>query len=83
MMYASLQILEEAIETTGTLDMAEVTQFIKDNSFETVMGTIEFDDQNNNTAYWTVGQWQDGEFKGIKETGREGAVEPIIKSGWE
>ena len=83
MMYASLQILENAIETTGTLDMAEVTQFIKDNSFETVMGTIDFDDENNNTAYWTVGQWQGGEFKGIKETGREGAVAPVLKSGWE
>ena len=82
MMYASLQILEEAIETTGTLDMAEVTQFIKDNAFETVMGTIDFDDQNSNTAYWTVGQWQGGEFKGIKETGRDGAVEPILKTGW-
>jgi hypothetical protein len=30
-----------------------------------------------------VGQWQGGEFKGIKETGRDGAVEPILKTGWE
>lgn len=83
MMYASLQILEAAIETTGTLDMAEVTQFIKDNAFETVMGTIDFDEENNNAHYWTLGQWQDGEFRGLRSTGREGAVPARLKAGWE
>lgn len=83
MMYASLQILESSIEATGTLDMAIVTQHIKDNAFETVMGTIDFDEFNNNKEYWTVGQWQGGEFKGIASTGRDGAVAPMLKSGWE
>lgn len=83
-MFASLQILEAAIEATGTLDMAEVTQYIKDNSFETVMGTIEFDDQNSSTGYWTAGQWQDGVFKGIASFGDlEGASDPVLKTGWE
>jgi branched-chain amino acid transport system substrate-binding protein len=83
-MFASLQILEAAIEATGTLDMAEVTQYIKDNSFETVMGTIEFDDQNSSTGYWTAGQWQDGVFKGIASFGDlEGAADPVLKTGWE
>ncbi|MGR3660309.1 MAG: amino acid ABC transporter substrate-binding protein [Paracoccaceae bacterium] len=83
LMYATLQVLEQSIEATGTLDRPTVTQYIKDNAFETVMGTIDFDEFNNNKDYWTVGQWQGGEFKGIASTGRDGAVAPILKSGWE
>ncbi len=82
-MYASLQILEQAIEATDTLDMATVTQYIKDNNFETVIGTVDFDESNNNPLYWTVGQWQDGIFKGIASTGLDGAATPMLKSGWE
>ncbi|MDF0602856.1 amino acid ABC transporter substrate-binding protein [Psychromarinibacter sp. C21-152] len=83
MMYASLQILEQAITGAGTIDRDTVTQYIKDNSFDTVMGTIEFDENNNNPAYWTVGQWQGDAFRGVASTGREGAVDPILKDGWE
>lgn len=82
-MYASLQILEQAIEGAGTIDRATVTQYIKDNSFDTVMGTIAFDEHNNNPAFWTVGQWQDGIFKGVASRGREGAVEVKVKDGWQ
>ena len=82
-MYASLEILEQAIEATGTLEMAEVTQYIKDNAFDTVIGTIKFDENNNNPDYWTVGQWQEGVFKGVASTGPEGAVAPRLKTGWE
>ena len=82
-MYASLQILEQSIEASGTLDMAVINQYIKDHSFETVMGTIDFDENNNNASYWTVGQWQGGEFRGIASTGRDGAVAPVLKNGWK
>jgi branched-chain amino acid transport system substrate-binding protein len=82
MMYSSLQILQQAIEGADTLDREAVSQYIKDNSFETVIGTIEFDEQNNNPAYWTVGQWQDGVFEGVASTGREGAEPVRVKSGW-
>lgn len=83
MMYATLQILEQAIEGAGTIDREVVTQYIKDNAFETVVGTIDFDEHNNNNAYWTVGQWQDGIFKGVASQGRDGAVAAVTKSGWQ
>ncbi|MBO6717947.1 MAG: amino acid ABC transporter substrate-binding protein [Rhizobiaceae bacterium] len=83
MMYASLQILEQAITGAGTLDRETVTQYIKDNAFETVMGTVEFDDNNNNPSYWTVGQWQGDAFRGVASTGREGVVDVKLKEGWE
>jgi branched-chain amino acid transport system substrate-binding protein len=80
--YASLQILEQAIEGAGTLDREVVTQFIKDNTFDTVMGDITFEN-NNSAKFWSVGQWQDGVFRGVKGTNVDGAVPVRLKDGWE
>ncbi len=80
--YAALQILEQAIEGVGTTDRAAVTQYIKDNSFDTVMGEITFENQNS-AKFWSVGQWQDGVFRGVKGSNVDGAVPVRVKSGWE
>jgi branched-chain amino acid transport system substrate-binding protein len=83
MVYASFQILEQAIEATGSIDRAVVADYIGNHDFDTLMGTIRWDENNNNSAYWTVGQWQDGVFKGVASTGRDGAVPVRLKDGWE
>ena len=80
--YAALQILEQAIVGAGTLDRDTVTQYIKDNSFETVMGTLTFENQVSNT-FWSVGQWQDGVFRGVKGSQVDGAVPVRVKEGWQ
>ena len=82
MVYSSFQVLEPAIEATGSTDKAVVSEYIASNSFDTVMGTISWDEYNNNSSYWTVGQWQGGVFKGVASTGREGAVAAQPKMGW-
>ena len=74
MVYSTYQVLEQSIEAVGTIDNEAIIQHIKDNSFETVIGTLDFDENNNNASFWTVGQWQDGLFQGVNSTGREGAV---------
>ena len=79
--YAALEILEQAIEGAGTLDRDVVTQYIKDNSFDTVMGTLSFKNNFSNT-FWSVGQWQDGVFRGVKGSNVEGAVPVRLKDGW-
>ena len=79
--YASLQILEQAIEGAATLDRNVVTQYIKDNSFDTVMGKLSFENQVSKT-FWSVGQWQDGVFRGVKGSNVEGAVPVRAKNGW-
>ena len=79
--FAALQILEQAIEGAGTLDRDAVTQYIKDNSFDTVMGTLAFEN-NNSATFWSVGQWQDGVFRGVKGSNVEGAVPVRLKDGW-
>jgi branched-chain amino acid transport system substrate-binding protein len=79
--YVALQILEQAMEGVGTIDRPAITQFIKDNTFDTIMGDISFDNQNS-AKFWSVGQWQDGVFRGVKGSNVEGAVEVQVKSGW-
>jgi branched-chain amino acid transport system substrate-binding protein len=79
--YATLQILEKAIESVGTKDRKAVTEFIKNNSFDTVVGPIQYKNQNNE-QFWTVGQWQKGVFYGVASTGRAGAKPVILKPGW-
>ena len=80
--YVSLQILEQAIEGVGSTDKEAVTQYIKDNTFDTIMGDIKFENQFSN-KFWTVGQWQDGVFKGVSSVNVDGAVEVIEKAGWK
>lgn len=80
--YASLQILEQAIEGVGENDRKKVTQYIKDNTFKTIMGDIKFKNQVS-YKYWTVGQWQDGVFYGVESRDMPNAKPVIIKSGWK
>ncbi|MEQ9642318.1 MAG: amino acid ABC transporter substrate-binding protein [Alphaproteobacteria bacterium] len=79
--YASLQILEQAIEGVGSTDRAAVTAYIKSHTFKTVMGDVTFKNQNNE-VFWTAGQWQDGRYLGVASTGRPGAKPVQLKSGW-
>lgn len=81
MVYATLQILEQAFEAVGSLDRDAVTDYIKQNSFDTVTGPITFTDQNS-AAFWTVGQWQDGVFQGVNSQGRPGVKPVVDKVDW-
>ena len=79
--YAALQILEQAIVGAATLDRDVVTQYIKDNTFDTVMGDLNFENNVSHT-FWSVGQWQDGVFRGVKGSNVDGAVPVRAKEGW-
>jgi branched-chain amino acid transport system substrate-binding protein len=74
--YASLQILQQAIERVGEIDRAAVIKELQTGTFETIVGPVKF--KNNlyeNT--WFVGQWQHGEFQGIAPATLPGA-QPIM-----
>ncbi|MCC1491327.1 amino acid ABC transporter substrate-binding protein [Cognatishimia sp. F0-27] len=79
--YASLQILEQSIAAVG-LDREGVTEHVKATTFDTVLGDMSFNANNFNERFWTVGQWQDGVYQGVGETGREGAKAVQLKQGW-
>lgn len=80
--YASLQVLEQAIEGADTLDRAVVTEYIRTHAFDTVIGTISFDENNNSERYWTVGQWRDGVFRAVADIGMGDSVAPVARDGW-
>jgi branched-chain amino acid transport system substrate-binding protein len=79
--YASLQVLEQAIEGVGAPDRKAVTDYIKKNSFKTVMGDWTFKNQVIEN-FWTVGQWQGGKFVGVASTGKPGEKPVQLKTGW-
>jgi len=74
--YASLQMLQQAIERVGAIDRAAVIKELQTGTFETIVGPIKL----KNNLYeetWFVGQWQDGEFHGIAPATLPGAY-PIV-----
>ncbi len=79
--YATLQVLEQAIEGVGSKDRKAVTEYIKNHTFPTAIGPMKFENQNN-TKFWTVGQWQNGVFYGVSSTGRPGAKPVKVKPDW-
>lgn len=74
--YASLEILQQAIERVGRIDRAAVIKEIQTGTFQTIVGQIKME-ENLYTNGWWVGQWQDGEFHGIAPANLPGA-RPIM-----
>lgn len=80
--YATLQVLQQAIEMAGTLDRAEVLAAIRQGTFSTVIGQVKLDGAVFR-GNWTVGQWQGGEFVAVWPAQREGATPPVLpKPPW-
>ena len=81
--YASLQVLEQAIEKAGTLDRKKVLDTIdNDGPWQTIVGPIDLKTHIRGKQ-WGVGQWQGGKFVGIAPSDLPGA-KPIVfpKPAW-
>ena len=62
--YASLQVLQQAIERVGKIIRAAVIKGLQTGTFQTIVGPIKSKDDRY-TGIWYVGQWQNGEYYGI------------------
>src|SRR5919106_145560 len=61
--YAAIQAWAQAAEQAGTTDLDAVIEVLHGNEFETVLGTISFDDKGDvQGSNYVVYQWQDGEY---------------------
>ena len=67
--YASLQVLQQAIERVGKIDRAAVIKEINTGTFDTIIGKVKLKD-NLYKGVWAVGQWQGGDFYGIAPASR-------------
>ncbi len=70
--YATLQILQKAIEQAGEIDRKKIRETIARGTFETVADVYNFKDQMHQNA-WAVGQWQDDEVVGVYPADKRGA----------
>ena len=81
--YASMEVMEQAITRAGSLDKQAVIDQIHNGTFETVMGTWTFDG-NIIRDYYTVGQWQNGQFVAVGATSADlPVVQAEAKTGWK
>jgi branched-chain amino acid transport system substrate-binding protein len=81
--YASLQLLEQAIEKAGTLDRKKLLDAIANGGpYQTIVGPVDLKTHIRGKQ-WAVGQWQNGQFVGIAPTDLPGA-KPIVfpKPAW-
>jgi branched-chain amino acid transport system substrate-binding protein len=81
--YASLQVLERAIEKAGTLDRRKVLEVIANGGpWQTVVGPVDLKDHVRGKQFG-VGQWQNGRYVGVAPGDLTGA-QPVIcpKPAW-
>lgn len=79
--YASLEMLEQAVARVG-LDHEALAGELSSGTFQTVVGEVKLED-NQLRDLWTVGQWQDGEFRAVSPADRAGASAAVIpKPEW-
>jgi len=81
--YASLQVLEQAIEKAGTLDRKKVLDTIANGGpWDTIVGPVDLK-THIREKQWGAGQWQNGQFVGVSPSDMPGA-RPVIfpKPAW-
>ncbi|MDC0739311.1 amino acid ABC transporter substrate-binding protein [Cognatishimia sp. SS12] len=82
LIYASLQMLEEAIARVG-LDRAAIAKELSTGTFDTVLGETKLEDNQLRNIWW-AGQWQDGEFVALSPEDRAGAgTVQLPKPAWQ
>jgi branched-chain amino acid transport system substrate-binding protein len=70
--YASLQMLQQAIERVSSIDRAAVIKELQAGTFETIVGPVKLKNNLYEDTWW-VGQWQNGDFQGIAPASLPGA----------
>lgn len=80
--YASLQVLQQAIEQVGELDRKKVVESIATSEFDTVVGKFRMENHQRPRQWW-LGQWQNGEFVAIEPAKLPGAGKVMFpKPAW-
>lgn len=81
--FASLQVLQQAIEQVGEIDRKAVRDAIAGGTFDSVIGPVSFSDDLRIDSLFVVGQWQDGQFRGVGPGDKAGAATLVVpKQSW-
>ncbi|RWM76336.1 MAG: branched-chain amino acid ABC transporter substrate-binding protein [Mesorhizobium sp.] len=61
--YAAVQVWAQAVEKAGSLELATVIATLRGQEFDTVLGSIDFDDKGDlSTQNWVWYVWRSGEY---------------------
>jgi branched-chain amino acid transport system substrate-binding protein len=61
--YAAIQAWQQAVETAGSTDFDAVVKALNDGTFETVLGTLDFDDKGDvSLPGYVFYEWKDGTY---------------------
>jgi len=61
--YGTIQAWAQAVEQAGTFDLDPVLEVLHGNEFETVLGTLSFDDKGDvQGSNYVLYKWQDGQY---------------------
>jgi branched-chain amino acid transport system substrate-binding protein len=60
--YAAGQVLQAAVEAVGSIDdQLALADWLRENTVETILGPLEWEDTGAPIGEFLIGQWQDGE----------------------
>lgn len=79
--FASGQVLQAAVEAVGSIDdQAALADWLRENSVETILGELAWNDDGSPNGEFLIGQWQDGTVQYILPT--DIATSEEIIEGW-
>jgi branched-chain amino acid transport system substrate-binding protein len=59
--YAAAQVLQAAVEAVGSIDDQEkIANWIRDNKVDTILGTLQWNEDGSPNGEFLIGQWQNG-----------------------
>lgn len=80
--YSANQVLQQAIENTGSIDRETLRQEMATATFPTVIGPVKFVQQFNIQSPGEVGQWQKGDFEIVAAKEKRTAQPEYPKPAW-
>jgi branched-chain amino acid transport system substrate-binding protein len=61
--YATIQVWADAVEKAGTTDLDAVLEQLNSNTFETVLGSVTFDENGDVTGdNYVLFEWDNGQY---------------------
>lgn len=79
--FASGQVLQAAVEAVGDVeDQAAMADWLRENSVETILGELEWNDDGSPIGEFLIGQWQDGKVEFVLPEAHASTDE--IVQGW-
>ena len=80
--FAAGEVLQAAVEAVGSIDdQKALADWIRDNEVETILGTLDWNEDGSPNGEFLIGQWQDGAVQFVLP--EEFATTEEIVMGWQ